>query len=153
MAVIGVVLFGTMALVTPFMQNLLGYPILTAGFLLGSRGIGTLIAMMLAPRLMRFIEARWLMLAGLFFTGVTLYQCRLLARHHAATIVVISIVQGFGLGLVFVPLSTAAFHSARSPAHRRHRDPDAGAQHRLVDRHLHGDCGSHQQDDRDARAP
>ena len=27
MVVIGVMLFGTMALVTPFMQNLLGYPI------------------------------------------------------------------------------------------------------------------------------
>ena len=34
MVVIGVVLFGTMALVTPFMQNVLGYPILTAGMLL-----------------------------------------------------------------------------------------------------------------------
>ena len=43
MVVIGVVLFGTMALVTPFMQNLLGYPIQTAGFLLGSRGVGTLL--------------------------------------------------------------------------------------------------------------
>ena len=32
MVVIGVVLFGTMALVTPFMQNLLGYPIQTAGY-------------------------------------------------------------------------------------------------------------------------
>ena len=46
MVVIGVVLFGTMALVTPFLQNVLGYPILTAGFLLGSRGIGTLVTMM-----------------------------------------------------------------------------------------------------------
>jgi DHA2 family multidrug resistance protein len=31
MMVIGVVLFGTMALVTPFMQHVIGYPILTAG--------------------------------------------------------------------------------------------------------------------------
>ena len=53
MVVIGVVLFGTMALVTPFMQNVLGYPILTAGILLGSRGIGTLLAMMMVGRLMR----------------------------------------------------------------------------------------------------
>ena len=51
MVVIGVVLFGTMALVTPFMQNLLGYPIQTAGYLLGSRGVGTLITMIAAPRL------------------------------------------------------------------------------------------------------
>ena len=56
MVVIGVVLFGTMALVTPFMQNLLGYPIQTAGFLLGSRGIGTLLTMMVAPRLMRMLR-------------------------------------------------------------------------------------------------
>ena len=64
MVVIGVVLFGTMALVTPFMQNLLGYPIQTAGFLLGSRGVGTLLTMMVAPRLMRLIEIRWLILAA-----------------------------------------------------------------------------------------
>ena len=36
MVVIGVVLFGTMALVTPFMQNVIGYPILTAGMLLAA---------------------------------------------------------------------------------------------------------------------
>ena len=58
MVVIGVVLFGTMALVTPFMQNVLGYPILTAGILLAARGVGTLIAMMMVGRLMKFIEAR-----------------------------------------------------------------------------------------------
>ncbi|HWC92881.1 MAG TPA: DHA2 family efflux MFS transporter permease subunit, partial [Pseudolabrys sp.] len=69
MVVIGVVLFGTMALVTPFMQNLLGYPIQTAGFLLGSRGIGTLLTMMVAPRLMRLIPTRYLILTGLLATG------------------------------------------------------------------------------------
>ncbi len=58
MVVIGVVLFGTMALVTPFMQNLLGYPIQTAGFLLGSRGVGTLFTMMAAPRLMKMRRSR-----------------------------------------------------------------------------------------------
>ena len=74
MVVIGVVLFGTMALVTPFMQNLLGYPIQTAGFLLGSRGVGTLLTMMVAPRLMRLVEPRYLILAGLLLTGGTLYD-------------------------------------------------------------------------------
>ena len=84
MVVIGVVLFGTMALVTPFMQNLLGYPIQTAGFLLGSRGVGTLITMMVAPRLMRLLETRYLILIGLLLTGGTLYVLyRVFARHHA----------------------------------------------------------------------
>src|SRR5262249_35986131 len=62
MVVIGVVLFGTMALVTPFMQNVVGYPILTTGILLAGRGVGTLIAMIIVGRLLKIIEARWLVL-------------------------------------------------------------------------------------------
>jgi DHA2 family multidrug resistance protein len=54
------------------MQILLGYPIQTAGFLLGSRGVGTLMTMIMAPRLMRWFETRWLILAGLLLSGGTL---------------------------------------------------------------------------------
>ena len=110
MVVIGVVLFGTMALVTPFMQGLLGYPIQTAGFLLGSRGIGTLLTMMAAPRLMRMIEPRYLILVGLLLTGGTLYHMTGFSLDTTqTTIVVTSIVQGVGLGLLFVPITTVAF--------------------------------------------
>jgi DHA2 family multidrug resistance protein len=110
MVVIGVVLFGTMALVTPFMQNVSGYPILTAGMLLASRGVGTLIAMIVVSRLMKFIEARWLVLLGLLLAAGTLNQMAEFTNYTAArTIVIVSVVQGFGVGLVFVPLSTVAF--------------------------------------------
>lgn len=110
MAVIGVVLFGTMALITPFMQILLGYPIQTAGFLLGSRGVGTLLTMMVAPRLMKQVETRYLILAGLVLSGGTLYEMTGFSLETSQqTIVVISIVQGIGLGLLFVPITTAAF--------------------------------------------
>ena len=69
------------------------------------------------------------------------------------TIVVTSIIQGFGLGLVFVPITTVAFPTLPGDLRtERHRDPDAGAQHRLLDRHFDGDRQSHQQDHRDARA-
>jgi DHA2 family multidrug resistance protein len=99
-----------MALITPFMQILLGYPIQTAGFLLGSRGVGTLLTMMVAPRLMRLLETRWLILAGLLLSGGTLYQMSGFSFDTTQqTIVVISIVQGVGLGLLFVPITTAAF--------------------------------------------
>src|SRR5262249_60622956 len=74
MFVFGVVLFGTMALVPPFMQTVIGYPILTAGILLAGRGVGTLIAMIMVGRLMKLIEARWLVLAGLVLASITLYQ-------------------------------------------------------------------------------
>jgi len=110
MVVIGVVLFGTMALVTPFMQNLLGYPIQTAGFLLGSRGVGTLLTMLVAPRLMRLTEIRNLIFLGLFITAATLYEMTgwsLDTQQH--TIVITSIIQGVGLGLLFVPITSVAF--------------------------------------------
>ncbi|MDI1346490.1 MAG: DHA2 family efflux MFS transporter permease subunit [Pseudolabrys sp.] len=110
MLVIGVVLFGTMALVTPFMQNLLGYPIQTAGFLLGSRGVGTLMTMMAAPRLMRLIEPRYLILGGLVITAATLYEMTGWSLDVQQSVIVITnIVQGVGLGLLFVPVTSVAF--------------------------------------------
>jgi DHA2 family multidrug resistance protein len=110
MAVIGVVLFGTMALITPFMQILLGYPIQTAGFLLGSRGVGTLLTMMVAPRLMKMVESRYLILAGLLLSAGTLYVMTGFSFDTMQwTIVTVSIVQGVGLGLLFVPITAVAF--------------------------------------------
>ena len=41
-----------MALVTPYIQNLMGYPVLASGYLLGTRGIGTFFAMMMVGRLL-----------------------------------------------------------------------------------------------------
>jgi MFS transporter, DHA2 family, multidrug resistance protein len=110
MVVIGVVLFGTMALVTPFMQNLLGYPIQTAGLLLGSRGVGTLLTMLAAPRLMRMVQPRYLILCGLLLAGGTLYYMTGFSLDVTQRMIVItSVVQGIGLGLLFVPISTVAF--------------------------------------------
>ena len=118
MVVIGVVLFGTMALVTPFMQNVVGYPILTAGFLLASRGVGTLVAMVLVGRLLRVVEARYLVLTGLTLATFTLSRMvGFTDQTSSSTIVEVSILQGFGLGLVFVPLSTVAFTTL--PGHLR----------------------------------
>jgi DHA2 family multidrug resistance protein len=115
MAFIGVALFGTMALVSPFMQNNIGYPVTTAGWLLGTRGIGTLLSMMVISRLLNFIEARWLLLIGLIMMAGTLYQMELFTeRTSGTTIAVTSVIQGFGIGMLFVPLSTVAFLTLRS---------------------------------------
>ncbi len=110
MAVMGLVLYSTMALSSPYLQNVIGYPIITAGVLLASRGCGTFVAMMLVGRLMRYIEARTLIISGLSLTGLSLfYMTGWTDQTGASEIVTISIIQGFGFGLVFVPLSTVAF--------------------------------------------
>ena len=118
MVVIGVVLFGTMALMTPFMQNVMGYPILTAGNLLAARGIGTLISMIMVGRLMKIIEARWLVLVGLVLAASrsTRWSASPIRPRRARSCTT-GIVQGFGVGLVFVPLSTVAFTTL--PGHLR----------------------------------
>jgi MFS transporter, DHA2 family, multidrug resistance protein len=110
MAVMGLVLFSTMALSSPFLQNVIGYPIITAGLLLASRGCGTFVAMMMVGRMMRYIEARTLIISGLSITCASLYYMTYWTDQTGANeIMVISIIQGFGFGLVFVPLSTVAF--------------------------------------------
>jgi len=110
MTVMGLVLYSTMALASPYLQNVIGYPIITAGVLLASRGCGTFVAMMLVGRLMRYIEARTLIITGLGLTALSLYYMTAWTDQTGVPeIVTISIIQGFGFGLVFVPLSTVAF--------------------------------------------
>jgi DHA2 family multidrug resistance protein len=118
MAVMGLVLYSTMALSSPFLQNVIGYPIITAGVLLASRGCGTFVAMMLVGRAMRYLEARTLIICGLSLTAASLFNMTGWTDQTGVNeIVVISIIQGFGFGLVFVPLSTVAFLTL--PGHLR----------------------------------
>jgi DHA2 family multidrug resistance protein len=110
MAVMGLVLYSTMALSSPFLQNVIGYPILTAGLLLATRGSGTFVAMMLVGRFMKYIEARTLIMTGMALISLGLFfTARWTDQTGVPEIVIVSIAQGFGLGLVFVPLSTVAF--------------------------------------------
>ena len=110
MAVMGLVLYSTMALASPYLQNVIGYPILTAGLLLATRGSGTFVAMMLVGRFMKYIEARILIMSGMALMSLSLFfMTGWTDQTGVPTIIVISVAQGFGLGLVFVPLSTVAF--------------------------------------------
>src|SRR3978361_201395 len=110
MAVMGLVLFSTMALSSPYLQNVIGYPIITPGALLPNHGCGTFVAMMLVGRMMKYIEARTLIISGLSLTCLSLfYMTGWTDQTGVPEIIVLSILQGFALGLVFVPLSTVAF--------------------------------------------
>jgi DHA2 family multidrug resistance protein len=78
--------------------------------LLASRGCGTFVAMMLVGRMMRYAEARMLIIAGLGLTALSLFDMTSWTDQTGVPeIITVSIVQGFGFGLVFVPLSTVAF--------------------------------------------
>jgi DHA2 family multidrug resistance protein len=118
MFVIGIILLATMALVTPYIQNLMGYPVLASGYLLGTRGVGTFFAMMMVGRLSGKVDPRLMVGAGLTLATVTLYlMVGWTPDTPSSTIAIDSIGQGVGLGLVFVPLNTIAF-ATLSPAIR-----------------------------------
>jgi DHA2 family multidrug resistance protein len=108
--VVGIVLLATLALLTPFLQNVMGYPVVTAGLVMGPRGIGTMIAMMVVGRLVGRVDPRGLITIGFILTAWALYDMTgFTADVSERTIVVTGLLQGFGLGLIFVPLSTVAF--------------------------------------------
>ena len=107
----GLILLATMALVTPFLQILLGYPVMTSGLLLGARGIGTLFSMMLVGRLLnKGVDPRGLMVVGWAIATYALWQMSgWNAETPASLIITTSVTQGAGLGLVFVPLQTVGY--------------------------------------------
>src|SRR5262249_55421039 len=107
---IGILLFSTMALLPPMMQLLMGYPVLTAGIVSMPRGVGSLLAMFVVGRLIGKAPTRLILLAGLSLSCVALWQMTQFDLSMDATPFMISgIIQGFGIGLIFVPLSTLAF--------------------------------------------
>jgi MFS transporter, DHA2 family, multidrug resistance protein len=110
MFLVGVILLATLALVTPFIQNLLGYPVLSSGYLLGTRGVGTFVAMFLVGRLSGKVDARLLIFIGLVLASSSLWLMTGWSLDVSGTTIAInSVAQGFGLGFIFVPLNTIAF--------------------------------------------
>ncbi|MGD8341245.1 MAG: DHA2 family efflux MFS transporter permease subunit [Gammaproteobacteria bacterium] len=118
MLMMGVMLFSTLALMPSFMQQLLGYPVLTAGILIVPRGIGTMLAMLIVGRLIGKVDTRWLLFFAVCMMSVSLGQMTGFTLEVGAwPIIYTGLIQGIGLGFLFVPLSTAAF-STLAPHYR-----------------------------------
>jgi DHA2 family multidrug resistance protein len=108
--IIGIILLATMALLPPFMQSLMGYPVLDVGNLLAPRGIGTMAAMITVGKLAGKVDPRQEIFLGLALTVFSLWQM----THYTVDstpfeIVSVGMIQGLGLGFIFVPLSAISF--------------------------------------------
>jgi MFS transporter, DHA2 family, multidrug resistance protein len=110
MFVVGAVLLASMALLPPYLQNLANYPVSTAGLVMAPRGVGTMAAMLLAGRLIDRVGSRSLMLAGVVVLADSMLRMAYWTPDvSTSSIVITSLVQGFGFGLMFTPLSIIAF--------------------------------------------
>ena len=155
MAVTGVLLLAGLALLPPLLQNLYGYSVLQSGFLTAPRGVGTLFSMLIAGRLTGKIDARLLVGIGVVLMGVSLYMMTGFAIDQPSRPVIVSgVVQGLGLGLIFVPLQTLAFETlAGAAADDRGGAAQPVAQHRRVDRHFDRQHAARAHDPGRARRP
>jgi MFS transporter, DHA2 family, multidrug resistance protein len=117
-AVVGLTYYASLALQPPYLQDLMGYPVITAGLVMGPRGIGTMAAMLAAGQLIGRIDTRILLAAGLALTAWSFYAMTGWTPDVAqATVVIVGVIQGVGLGLLFTPLSVVTL-STLSPQQR-----------------------------------
>ncbi|MGH7056825.1 MAG: MFS transporter, partial [Acetobacteraceae bacterium] len=103
-------LLGTGKLNTQLMQQQLNYPVLTTGLILAPRGLGAMVAALVVGRLIMRINPRYLIVAGLLVNAAALYLLSGATLDVTPIFYVwIGFVQGIGLGLTFVPLTTVTF--------------------------------------------
>lgn len=126
--VIGIILLATMALMPPYLETMMDYPAIEIGLVLAPRGVGTMAAMMLVGRMIGKVDARILIFFGLALTASSLWEMSLFTPDLPQDLIIkTGLVQGFGMGFVFVPLSTLAY-STLIPQYRN----DAAAVFSLV---------------------
>ncbi len=111
MVFVGVSMFAVIALMPPMLQQLFGYDVIDTGLVLMPRGVGVLLAMQISGQLLRRgVDARWLVTLGFLVVAGSLHlmtgwSLAVDSSHFIAT----GLMQGLGIGLVFLPLNATAF--------------------------------------------
>lgn len=110
-AIFGLALFGAMVILPIMLEDFLGYEAFTTGLVMAPQGVGAMIAMMFAGRLLaRNINPRNIVLVGIVFGSVgSWYTTKYNLDISAWWIVWPAFIRGIGLGLVSIPLFTLAF--------------------------------------------
>lgn len=115
MMVMGMVLYGSIAILPLFLQTLLGYPAYESGLTLSPRGFGSVFGTILVARMIGKIDSRLIIFVGLVIISATNYRFSQLDMQVAAiNIMWPNILNGLGTSLVFVPLTTLTVGTLRN---------------------------------------
>jgi MFS transporter, DHA2 family, multidrug resistance protein len=108
------VLFGSILLLPLFVQQLLGYNAFLSGMVLAPGGLATLVSMPLSGKLIQKFNPKAILATGL---AITTYSVFTMSRFNAYidfnTVAFSRIIMGFGMGMVFVPLTSLAFSTIK----------------------------------------
>jgi DHA2 family multidrug resistance protein len=109
MIILGIVLYGTIALLPLFLQTLMGYPAVESGMAVSPRGFGAIVSMLIVGRLINRIRGRYLVMFGFSVLAYSIYQfSKINLEISISSIVWPNIISGFAMGFIFVPLTTMA---------------------------------------------
>lgn len=107
---VGVTVLSVTALIPSMLQTLYGYPVLQAGILSAPRGLGSIASMLLVGRLIGRIDTRALLMFGMSVFAFAFYQLSTFTLDTSSNVIIENgLIQGFGMGFVFMPLNTMAF--------------------------------------------
>jgi MFS transporter, DHA2 family, multidrug resistance protein len=110
MFAVGMMLLASSALLPPWLQDLANYPVDVTGLLLAPRGLGTMLAMMIAGRVSDRIDSRVVMGFGIVLLAYSNFQfAGFTPAVNEWTFIINTIVRGLGVGLVFVPANVVSF--------------------------------------------
>jgi DHA2 family multidrug resistance protein len=111
-AIVGLTFYASLALQPPYLQDLMNYPVITAGFVMGPRGIGTMGAMMIVGKLMGRTDTRLLLGIGLGLSAWSFYLMTGWTPDVSSwTVIWVGVIQGVGLGFLFTPLSVVSLQT------------------------------------------
>src|SRR5580692_6645290 len=106
----GTILVSSSSLMAPWLQNLANYPVEAAGLIMAPRGIGTMVAMVVAGRVATRTDPRIAMGGGILCVVWSIWEMTSWTPDISEMRLIVTIcVQGFGLGFLFIPLQMVAF--------------------------------------------
>ncbi len=109
--IFGMILFTPMVLLPPMLQTLRGYPDAVIGILLGARGLGSFLAFVLMTQANK-IDPRYALFLGFSLQGVAgWYMAQFSLDLSTFDVFWTSALQGFGVGLIWVPLTIVTFRT------------------------------------------
>jgi DHA2 family multidrug resistance protein len=109
-AIMGLIMYASLALLAPYLQTMMDYPVATAGIALAPRGAGLMLAALICGKVMGRVSARLLVGIGFLIGAYALREMTLWTPQISeSTIVIVGFIQGLSIGFLAIPINIIAF--------------------------------------------